>query len=140
MESKAIEETEIASRLFGESGNRVKEHLSLAWLYEEFVNKYYNLKDYKKSGKYAEISGDEYIEAGKQAGDQFKGTFLTKGYALKGRAEIRTLEIKTPFYKDLFKRIWNRNSHEIEKFMEVIDCIMDASRCYEKAAEASSKR
>lgn len=139
LEKEAINETEIASRLFREDGDKVQEHLSLAWLYEKFANKYYDLRDYKKSGEYAEISGDEYIEAGKQSGESFKGTSLTKGYTLKGRAEIRTLEIKTPFYKDLFKRIWDRNSYEIEKFMKVIDCIMNASIYYEKAAEASPK-
>jgi len=139
LEEKAIEETKKASRLFRENGDRVKEHLSLAWIYEEFANKYYNLEDYQKSGEYAEISADEYIEAGKYAGEEFKGTSLTKGYTLKGRAKIRTLEIKTPFYKDLFNRIWNRNSYGIEKFTKVIDCIMDASRCYEKAAEVSPK-
>jgi tetratricopeptide (TPR) repeat protein len=139
LEKEAINETEIASRLCREDGDKVQEHLSLAWLYEKFANKYYDLRDYKKSGEYAEISGDEYIEAGKQSGESFKGTSLTKGYTLKGRAEIRTLEIKTPFYNDLFKRIWNRNSYEIEKFTKVIDCIMDASRCYEKAADASPK-
>ncbi|AKB74887.1 cellulose synthase subunit BcsC [Methanosarcina lacustris Z-7289] len=139
LESKAKEEMKIASRLFGENGDRVKEHLSLAWLYEEFANKYYNLENYIKSGEYAEISGSEYIKAGKQAGDKFKSTSLTKGYTLKGRAKIRKLEIKNPFYKDVFKRIWNRESYEVEKFTKIIDCIMDASRCYEKAAESSPK-
>jgi hypothetical protein len=129
----------MASRLFRENGDKVKEHLSLAWLYEEFANKYYSSKDYKKSGEYAEISGNEYIEAGKQAGENFKDTSLTKGYTLKGRAKIRKLEIKTPFYKDIIKRIWNKESYEIEKFTKIIDCIMDASRYYEKAAKVSPK-
>ena len=139
LESNAIEETKIASRLFREKGNNLKEHLSLAWLYEELTNKYYNLKDYQKSGEYAEISGDEYIKVGKQAGEKFKGTSLTKGYTLKGRAKIRKLGIKAPFYKDLFKRIWNRESYDVEKFTKIIDCIMDASQYYEKAARASPK-
>ncbi|AKB51455.1 lipoprotein NlpI [Methanosarcina barkeri str. Wiesmoor] len=139
LEEEAIKETEVASRLCRENGDKVKEHLSLAWLYEKFANKYYNLKDYKKSGEYAEISGDEYIEAGKQAGESFKDTSLTKGYTLKGRAKIRKLEIKTPFYKDIIKRIWNKESYEIEKFTKIINCIKDASICYEKAAKASPK-
>jgi tetratricopeptide (TPR) repeat protein len=137
LEDKAINEMKMASRLFRENGDKVKEHLSLAWLYEEFANKYYNSKDYKKSGEYADKSGDEYIEAGKQAGESFKDTSLTKGYTLKGRAKIRKLEIKTPFYKDIIKRIWNKETYEIEKFTKIIDCIMDASKFYEKAAEAS---
>ncbi|AKB44694.1 tetratricopeptide repeat protein [Methanosarcina vacuolata] len=136
---EAINETKIASHLFEERGDRIKEHLSFAWFYEELANKYYNLRDYQKSGKYADKSGDEYIEAGKQAGESFKGTSLTKGYTLKGRAKIRTLEIKTPFYKNIIKRIWNKESYEIEKFTKIIDCIMDASRCYEKAANVSPK-
>ncbi len=139
LEEEAIKEIGRASRLFRENGDAVKEHLSFAWLYENFTNKYYNLKDYKKSGEYAEISGDEYIEAGKQAGESFKNTSLTKGYTLKGRAKIRKLEFKTPFYKDIIKRIWNKESYNIERFMKIVDCIMDASRCYEKAAKASPK-
>ena len=139
LENEAINEMKMVSNLFRENGDKVKEHLSLALLYEEFVNKYYKLKDYKKSGEYAEISGDKYIEAGKQAGESFKNTSLTKGYTLKGRAKIRKLEIKTPFYKDIIKRIWNKESYDIKKFTKIIDCIMDASKCYEKAAKASPK-
>lgn len=139
LEEEAINETGIASCLCRENGDKVKEHLSFAWLYEEFANKYYNLRNYQKSGEYAEISGDEYIEAGNQAGESFKDTSLTKGYTLKGRAQIRKLEIKTPFYKDMIKRIWNKESYEIKKFTKIIDCIMDASKCYEKAAKASPK-
>ncbi|AKJ37666.1 tetratricopeptide repeat protein [Methanosarcina barkeri] len=139
LEKKAIKETEIASHLLRENGDKVKEHLSLALLYEELANRYYNSRNYQKSGEYAEISGDEYIEAGKQAGESFKDTSLTKGYTLKGRAKIRKLEIKTPFYKDIIKRIWNKESYEIEKFTKIIDCIRDASIYYEKAAKASPK-
>jgi tetratricopeptide (TPR) repeat protein len=139
LKKEAIKETEVASRLCRENGDKVKEHLSLAWLYEEFANKYYNLKDYKKSGEYAEISGDKYIEAGNQAGESFKNTSLTKGYTLKGRAKIRKLEIKNPVYKDIIKRIWNKESYEIERFTKIIDCIMEASKCYGKAAQASPK-
>jgi Tfp pilus assembly protein PilF len=125
LENKAIKETEIASRLFRENGDKVKEHLSLAWLYEAFVNKYYNLKEYKKSGEYADKSGDEYIEAGNQAGEGFKDTSLTKGYTLKGRAQIRKLELQPPY--------------EIEKFKEIMSGIYEASKYYKKAAEISPK-
>jgi len=139
LELEAIKEMEIASRLFRENGDKVKEHLSLAWIYEELAKKYYNLNDFQRSGEYAEISGNEYIEAGKQAGEEFKDTSLTKGYTLKGRSKIRTLGIKTPFYKDIIKRIWNKESYEIERFTKIIDCIMESSKCYEKAAKASPK-
>ncbi|WP_292379063.1 tetratricopeptide repeat protein [Methanosarcina sp. UBA289] len=125
LEEEAIKETGIASRLFRENGDAVKEHLSFAWLYEKFTNKYYNLKDYNKSGEYAEISGDEYIEAGKQAGESFKNTSLTKGYTLKGRAKIRKLELQPPY--------------EIEKFKEIMSGIYEASKFYKNAAEISPK-
>ena len=125
LEEEAIKETEIASRLCRESGDRVKEHLSFAWLYEGFANKYYNLKDYQKSGEYADIAGDKYIEAGKQAGEKFKDTSLTKGYTLKGRAKIRMLELQPPY--------------EIEKFKKIMNGIYEASGFYRKAAEISPK-
>jgi len=125
LEDKAINEMKMASRLFRENGDKVKEHLSLAWLYEAFTNKYYYFKDYNKSGEYAEISGDEYIEAGKQAGERFKDTSLTKGYTLKGRAQIRKLELQPPC--------------EIEKFKEIMSGIYEASKFYKNAAEVSPK-
>ena len=125
LEDKAINEMKMASRLFRENGDKVKEHLSLAWLYEAFTNKYYGSKNYKKSGEYAEISGDEYIKAGKQAGESFKNTSLTKGYTLKGRAKIRKLELQPPY--------------EIKKFKEIMSGIYEASKCYKKAAEISPK-
>jgi tetratricopeptide (TPR) repeat protein len=137
LEAQAIEKTKIASKLFRERGDRIEEHLSFAWLYEEFANKYYNLKNYRKSGQYAEIAGGEYIETSKHAGEKFKSVSLTKGYTLKGRAEICKLAIKTPFYKDIFKKIRSRESYQIETSMRIMDCIMNASRLYKKAAEAS---
>ncbi len=72
LEDRAIEEIETASRLFRETENKFMEHFSLAWLYEKFANKYYNLGDYYTSGKYAEISGNEYIEASKNTGEESK--------------------------------------------------------------------
>lgn len=137
LESKAIEEMKIASKLFGEKGNKINEHILLAWFYEILSNKHYILESYQKSGKYAEISGNEYIEASKNAEEKFKGTFLIKGYTFKGKAKIRKLEIKTPFYKDILKKFGERDSYKTEKFIKIMDCIMDASKCYEKAAEAS---
>ena len=137
LEAEAVENTKMASGLFREKGDRIKEHLSFAWLYEKFADKYYNLKNYQKSERYAEISGDEYIEAGKHAGDKFKSVSLTKGYTLKGRAEICKLAIKTHFYKDIFKKLRGRESYQTETSMRIMDCIMNASRWYKKAAEAS---
>jgi len=125
LEGEAIKEIKIASRLFGKNGDKVKEHLSLAWLYEELANKYYKLKDYKKSGEYAEVSGAEYIEAGKQAGEKSKDISFTRGFILKGKAEIRKLELQPPY--------------NIENFIEVINGIYDASYFYRKAAEVSPK-
>jgi len=46
-ENDAIEEMEISSKLFNEKGDRTKEYLVLAWLYEELANKYYNIKRYQ---------------------------------------------------------------------------------------------
>jgi Tetratricopeptide repeat len=125
LEIEAIEEMKLASRLFKESGDIIREHLVLAWLYEEFANKYYNLKNYIKSGKYAELSGNGYIEAAKKAGEKFKGTCLTKGYTIKGRASIQKLDFQSPYNVEMFKKI--------------INGINDASKCYKHAAEASPK-
>jgi len=139
-EKKAIEETNIASHLYRENKDHVKEHLTPAWLYEKFANKYYNLKDYIKSGEYAEIAGNEYIEAGKHSGEKSNSTFLTKGYTLKGRAKIRKLDIKPSLNKRIIKRINRKKvSYDVEIFTNVIDCIQDASICYKKAAEVSPK-
>ena len=62
-----VEEMMEASRVFREKGDRIPEHFVLAWLYEDLANKYYKFKRYHESGQYAEMSGNDYIEAGKQA-------------------------------------------------------------------------
>ena len=123
LEIEAIEEMKIASRLLREKGDIVREHLAFAWLYEDFANKYYGLRKYTKSGEYAEISGDKYIEAGKYAGEKFKSTSLIKGYSLKGRAKIRKLDF-LPIY-------------DVEVLKININGIADACRCYKMVAEVS---
>ncbi|AKB37706.1 hypothetical protein MSSAC_3116 [Methanosarcina siciliae C2J] len=127
LEEKAIEKANTASNLFREKGNVTEEHLILACLYEDFVDKYYSLGKYKESGQYAEISGNEYLKASEYAGKIFKCTFLTKGYTLKGRAKIRKLDlsdIQPPYTIGMFKKIMND--------------IYDASEYYNMAAEAST--
>lgn len=123
LEEDAIEEMMAASRLYREKGEDIKEHLVLAWLYEDLANKYYSCKKYQESGQYSEVSGNEYIEAGKRSGDKFKGIFLTKGYTLKGRAKVRKLTIQSPC--------------NTEMFMKIMYDINDASKYYKNAAEAS---
>ena len=49
-ENDAIEEMASSSKLFNEKGDRTKEYLVLACLYEELANKYYNIKEYQESG------------------------------------------------------------------------------------------
>ena len=124
-ENDAIEEMEISSKLFNEKGDRTKEYLVLAWLYEELANKYYNIKRYQESGQYAQLSGDKYIEASEQAGEKSKGAFLTKGYMLKGRAYIRKLNLQTPC--------------DVKNYEIIMNNIDAASKCYKKAAEVSPK-
>jgi tetratricopeptide (TPR) repeat protein len=137
-EKKAIKETKIASRLCGENRDKIKEHLALAWLYERLAGKYYKLKDYQKSGDYAKESGNEYIEAGKHVEERYKSTYLSKGYTLLGRAKIRKLEIKLSFYGRIIHRVTqNRVSYEVKTLTKIMDCVVDASKCYKKAAEAS---
>jgi len=68
------------------------------------------------------MSGNDYIEAGKQAGEK-STEFLTKGYALKGRAIIHKLDRQPP--------------NNIEMFKKVMYDINDASKYYKMAAEAS---
>ena len=140
-EKKAIKETVIASRLYREKGDLITEHLSLAWLYEQFASKYYTLGNYQKSGMYAELSGDEYIAAGNHAGEKLKSTSLIKGYTLKGRAKIRKLKIKPSFYERTIKRIIrNKVSDEIETLTRIMDCIAEASKYYKMAADLSPER
>ena len=126
LEDDAIEETKIASRLFREKGDEVKEHLAFAWLYDNFADKYYSNGNYRESGHYAEMSGNKYIEASKKAGDESNVASLTKGYMLKGRAKIRKLDL-----------IDFQPPVTIEMFTIIMDGIYNASKCYNKAAEVS---
>ncbi len=126
LEDDAIEEMKIASRLFREEGDEVQEHLAFAWLYDNFTDKYYSNGNYRESGHYAEMSGNEYIEASKKAGDESKVASLTKGYMLKGRAKIRKLDL-IDFQLPI----------TIEMFTIIMNGIYNASKCYNKAAEVS---
>lgn len=124
-EEDAIEKMKIASRLFGEKGDKIKEYLVFAWLYEELTNIYYNSKKYSESGQYAKMSGNEYIKASEQRGEKSKGVFLTKGYTLKGRAHIRKLNLQPPY--------------DVKNYEIIMNGIDAASKCYKKAAEVSPK-
>jgi tetratricopeptide (TPR) repeat protein len=124
-EDKAIEQMLIASRLFKNSGDLENEHLFLAFLYGDLANKYYYLQKYQESGKYAELSGNKFIEASKHAGEDIKSTFLANGYMLKGRAYIRKLNFHA--------------SCDVKNFENILDGIDAASKCYKRAAEASPK-
>ena len=127
LEEEAIEKANTASDLFREKGSFTKEHLILACLYEDFVDKYHTLGEYEKSGQYAEISGNEYLKTSEHAGEIFRGTFLTKGYTLKGRAKIRKLDLP-----DI------QPPYTIEMFKEIMNDIYDASEYYNMAAESST--
>jgi tetratricopeptide (TPR) repeat protein len=71
------------------------------------------------------MSGNKYIEASNQAVEKSKGTFLTKGYTLKGRAYIRKLNLQPPY--------------DVKNYEIVMNDIDAASKCYKKAAEVSPK-
>ncbi|AKJ38014.1 tetratricopeptide repeat protein [Methanosarcina barkeri] len=126
LEEDAIEEMKEASRAFREKGDEIREHLVLAWLYEKLADIYYLSIKYQESGQYAEMAGNEFIEASKQAGEDFKRTSLTKGYTLKGRAEIRKLDLP-----DL------QPPYNIKMCTKVMKGIYHASEYYKKAAEVS---
>lgn len=126
LEEDAIEEMKEASRAFRENGDEVREHLILAWLYEKLADIYYMSTKYQESGQYAEMAGNEFIEASKQAGENFKRTSLTKGYTLKGRAEIRKLDMS-----DL------QPPYNIKMSTKIMRGIYHASEYYKKAAEVS---
>ena len=161
-EKKALKEIKIASRLFSEKDDNVMEHLTLAWLYEKYADKYYNKGKkqqdenerkgknkkfggyFRKSGKYAERAGDEYIEAGKHAEDKRKRLYLSQGNTLKGHSEIRKLDLSR---WDKFRlhiqnlRHYNHTiwRHDIPKFILIIDGIEKAADYYKEAAEYSDK-
>lgn len=125
-EELAIEEMLIASRISRDKGDRIKEHLFLAWLYEDLAYKYYRSEKYQESGQCAGLSGNMYIEAGKHAGEKFKSVLLTRGYTLKGRSEIRKLD-----KKDL------QPPYNEKMFTKIIKSIYNASNFYEKATEGT---
>ena len=151
-DKKALAEMKIASRLFREEEDSVMEHLVLAWLYEQYAEKYYtrgtarkekNKKSsgyFRKSGKYAGLSGDEYIEAGKHAGDEGKGLYLSQGYTLKGRSEIRRLEFS---FQDIIRlRIRNlrNDDYDVAKFELIMNGVQNAANYYKKSAKHSPIR
>ena len=127
-EENAIEEMNTSYRLFKEKGNMLKGHLILALVYEELANEYYNIKKYQESGQYAKLSGNEYIEASENPKTKLMGSYLAKGYALKGRAEIRKLNLN------------NLDQSFNEKTIaRIMRGMYDASKHYQMAAETSQE-
>jgi len=147
---KALEEVKIASKLFKEKGDKVMEHLAMAWLFERCTEKYYekgclrNAKkkkskgNFKKSGIYARLAGNEYINAAEYAGEKMRELSLTQGYTLLGRSEIRRLELS--FLEGIRLRLQHLHSYDIAKFERIMDGVKNASNYYKKAAEHSPER
>ncbi|WP_048047711.1 tetratricopeptide repeat protein, partial [Methanosarcina mazei] len=134
---KVKTEMEKAARLFAESGNNFHEHITRAIIYDALANKYYqwaqkyNIEETNsKCWKYTDVSGDEYIEAGKQSGEGPKGELLTLGYIKKGKARVRKIVLYT---------IYPNNSSDSENFKKIINGIQEAAEFYKKAAEASTE-
>ena len=147
---KSLEETNLASSLFKEEGNKVMEHLSLAWINELIADRYYeegiNRKkskgksggSFRKSGQYASIAGDEYLLAGEYAEDKRKDLYLTKGYTLKGRAAIRQLDLpQFASFKLKLKSILH--PHSYLELRLILSGIHKAADNYEKVAEISAE-
>jgi len=146
---KALEEMKIASQLFKEKGDKVMEHLAMAWLFELYTEKYYekgclrNAKkkkskgNFKKSGIYARLAGNEYINVAEYAGENARELSLTHGYTLMGRSEIRRLELS--FLEDIRLRLQHLHSYDIAKFERIMDGVKNAANYYKKAAEHSER-
>ena len=151
-EKKALEETKTASRLFGEKDDNIMEHLALAWLYERYAERYYKKGNaqkekkertggyFRKSGEYAGLAGDEYIEASKHAEDKGKSLYLNWGYTLKGRSEIRRLELSFQDKIKLSMRNLRRDDYDIAKFELIMDGVQNAANYYKKSAKHSPIR
>lgn len=151
-DKKALAKTKIASRLFSEKGDNIMEHLALAWLYERYAERYYKRGNarkekkkksggyFRKSGKYAGLAGDEYIETGKHVKDEGKGLYLSQGYTLKGRSEIRILELSFQDKIKLRMRNLRRNNYDIAKFELIMNGIQNAANYYKKSAKHSPIR
>ena len=128
------------------------EHLALAWLYERFAERYYKKGNarkektnrsggyFRKSGEYAGLAGYEYIEAGKHAEDKGKSLYLSQGYTLKGRSEIRKLEFSLWDKIRLHMRNLQRYDYDIAKFELIMDGVKDAAGYYKEAAKHSPER
>jgi tetratricopeptide (TPR) repeat protein len=148
---KALKEIKTASQLFEKKGDNVMEHLTMAWFYEQFAEKYYKAacekkKEkkksdgyFRKSGKYAELAGDKYISASKYAEEKQKKLQLTKGYTLKGRSEIRKLEATWWEKIRLRIRYLYPQHYDIKEFIRMIKGIKNASEYYKKASKYSSE-
>jgi hypothetical protein len=145
-----LEEIKIASQLFGKKDDKVMEHLALAWFFEEFTNKFYekgclrNAKkkkskgNFNKSGRYAGLAGEKYIRASEYAEEKARELYLTQGYTLMGRSEVRRLELS--FLEIIQFRIKHLQNYDIAKFERIMDGVKNASNYYRKAAEHSPER
>ena len=134
-DNKVIKEMEKAARSFAERGDNFHEHMTRAIVYSVLAKKYYHLaQEYNiditnsRCWKYTDISGDEYIESGKQSGEGPKGELLTEGYIMKGQAKIRNVILYT---------IYPNEGSNPENFKRIIIGIQEASEFYQKADNSS---
>ena len=148
---KSLDESYIASSLFKEEGNKVMEHLSVAWIHELIADRYYeegvNRKkskgksggNFRKSGEYASIAGDEYLLSGEYAGGKEETLYLTKGYTLKGRAEIRKLDL--PVFERL-KLKYKEKTHpkSFAEFRHITSSIRRAAENYKVVVDISGTK
>jgi len=125
------------------------EHLAMALLFELYTEKYYekgcigNAKkkskgNFRKSGIYARLAGNEYINAAEYAGEKARKLYLSQGNTLLGRSEIRRLELS--FLEGILLRLQHLHRYDIAKFERIMDGIKNASNYYKKAAEHSPER
>jgi len=125
---EVIKKANFASKLFEKDGNKIMKHLSIAWMYEKYSEKYFVKHEFLKSSSDATKAANEYFKAIKYADFDIKDSFNYKGNFLKARAAVRNIP-------RLSKMEWlKKKMGRYPDISQMVINLQGASEWYEKAA------
>ena len=128
----ALTETESASKLFKETGRITQSYLAKAWFYEQYSEKYFKQKEYRKSSDDLAKASAEYFEAAKTAEGYLIDNFTLQGNILKAKSFMRKIPQK-PWYDESLRKLGIKPAIKTD-ISEFVRNLQNAAKWYQKAS------
>ena len=124
----ALSETESASKLFKETGRITQSYLAKAWFYEQYSEKYFKQKEYRKSSDDIGKASTEYFEAAETAEGDLIDSLTLQANVLKAKSFVRKIPPK-PWYNKIYKRLGTKPD-----IPGLVHNLQNAATWYQKAS------